>query len=408
MSNRLNCGKANRDALSGKIKAVRILRIHRGQMEKFNGHFQFFAVALFAILQIGICNAAEFSIGPNGYGLAISGVIRSGDRIRMLTFLYSQPSNSKINSDVVYLDSSGGDVEEALLIAERLKAHLADTNVEDGALCFSACTIIWASGAQRSLSDSASLGFHRLTLREKELDIRKSQAKTDPEAQKVTAFFKSVGIPALVIEKMNETPPTDIYRVDNDWMFEHKLGLAMSYRPDFLDVAEKQCGATPLARLFKNQSVDQTAYKKWLACAYSVKDANGELGGLEFLKKQSNKISTMKSYIANTKWTTVVHMDSLTGYADKKNQKWDGKVAQLHILTDYKIKLSTYSHLDYQYINCDTGTVANVDGSDTLYCHGKMCSAPVDVGESLSMMSPVKGGVGSFYDLLVKAVCAGR
>lgn len=153
--------------------------------------------------------------------------------------------------DNVYLNSSGGDVEEALLFARLFKVRLVNSWVQNGAICFSACTMIWASGAQRSVVDGGSLGFHRLTFREKELDVRKSQAYVDPETEKVTAFLRSVGLPSLLIDKMNETPPTDIYRVNYDCILEHKLGLAMAYRPDFLDVVEKQCGATPMGLFLK-------------------------------------------------------------------------------------------------------------------------------------------------------------
>lgn len=39
------------------------------QMKKFSDFSRFFAVAVFAILQIGTCNSAEFSYGPRGHGL---------------------------------------------------------------------------------------------------------------------------------------------------------------------------------------------------------------------------------------------------------------------------------------------------------------------------------------------------
>ncbi|PCJ69758.1 MAG: hypothetical protein COA62_09610 [Rhodobiaceae bacterium] len=60
----------------------------------------------------------------------------------------------------VELDSIGGDVQAAILIAERLRQAGSHTHVGAGARCFSACPVIYQGGVVRSADPGALFLLH--------------------------------------------------------------------------------------------------------------------------------------------------------------------------------------------------------------------------------------------------------
>jgi hypothetical protein len=239
---------------------------------------------------ISFANAAEFSVGSKGYGIQITGTIRKGDFRRLNEFSLATPRAQLQN---VFLNSVGGDVHESLLIARQISDFLGSTWIESGSVCYSACTIIWAGGASRSIRRNAKLGFHRLSFAAADVDVKRTKSVLDPANQEVTAFFKEVGFPALLIEKMNETPPSDLYVVDSLWLVQHELDFAVRYQPTFLDVVEKKCGTDPSTATIKRDQpvtkLDEDRFKKWLDCGDEIREVNREKRFAEFMKDQYKK-----------------------------------------------------------------------------------------------------------------------
>jgi ATP-dependent protease ClpP protease subunit len=60
----------------------------------------------------------------------------------------------------VELNSVGGDVEASIAIANRLRAAGSHTFVASGAKCFSACTVIFQGGVERSAGEDALFLLH--------------------------------------------------------------------------------------------------------------------------------------------------------------------------------------------------------------------------------------------------------
>ncbi len=60
----------------------------------------------------------------------------------------------------VELNSVGGDVEAAVSIANRLRDAGSHTHVASGAKCFSACTVIYQGGVERSAGEDALFLLH--------------------------------------------------------------------------------------------------------------------------------------------------------------------------------------------------------------------------------------------------------
>ncbi len=245
------------------------------------------------IYSITALQATTISAAPTG-GIAIEGEIKPGDYKKFLLFRLDLFLKSKVVGNHVFLDSPGGNVEEALEFAEFFSTYLFSTYVLDGKSCFSACTIIWAGGVERNLERTGRLGFHRLSFKEKELDIQKTKSALTPANLKVIAFFKEVGFPNSIIEKMNETAPTDLFIIDLRWLINQDLITAISYQPIFLDVVEKRCGVNPTTAPFKsNQSYTddiKVKFSKWLDCAEKVKDANRELQHAKTMRELNIKV----------------------------------------------------------------------------------------------------------------------
>lgn len=246
------------------------------------------ALLMLCVSQVG---AASFSVGPKGYGVLVSGEIKKGDVAKLALFLLD---NTNTNLSTVFLNSSGGDVLEALVIGEMMRENFSATVVPESAMCFSACTILWAAGVDRYLGGrNSKLGFHRLSFKRREIDVRKSQAVTSSVSQLVADFFRKVALPPLLIEKMDQTPPTDIYVVDARWLVEHDLDRAISYQPAFLDVVEKECGSNPGTLPYRQNRRatpdEREVAKRWMICGDGVKQKNIEILNREFLQDMKKK-----------------------------------------------------------------------------------------------------------------------
>ena len=85
--------------------------------------------------------------------LVIDGIITADLAERVLAM-------SDTSLAYVELDSVGGDVQAAILIAERLRRAGSHTHVGEGARCFSACPVIYQGGVLRSADPDALFLLH--------------------------------------------------------------------------------------------------------------------------------------------------------------------------------------------------------------------------------------------------------
>ncbi len=95
----------------------------------------------------------QWSVRADGYRLRVTGPIDVG--------LFAAVERALIDNDairIVVLDSPGGDLDEAMRVAAMVRLRRLTTGVSRR--CSSACTIIFAAGAQRILLPSGKLGFH--------------------------------------------------------------------------------------------------------------------------------------------------------------------------------------------------------------------------------------------------------
>ena len=114
--------------------------------------------AIFALMSwSGVATAADIDVMavPGAVDFVIiKGEIADGDGDRFVDVIKNR---EKVT---VYLQSPGGLVREALQIGAEIRLRNYATLVAGGDECFSACGLIWVSGARRYMSPDSLIGFH--------------------------------------------------------------------------------------------------------------------------------------------------------------------------------------------------------------------------------------------------------
>ena len=120
---------------------------------------RFFSIGLLGCFVASICHADVSFIDGFPAKLTISKEIKAGDLKKVSAYISDKPSKGNLPSVIVYLNSVGGDVNEAMAIGMRLREFQTMTIVDSKASCVSSCVLILASGVQRSVS--GKVGIHR-------------------------------------------------------------------------------------------------------------------------------------------------------------------------------------------------------------------------------------------------------
>ncbi len=139
--------------------------------------------------------------------LTMTGSIQPGDAQRLSAHLLTADT-----PEVVYLNSPGGSVTDALVIGDRLRALGVQTAMSEADVCLSACPYILASGVDRTIPDGAWVGVHQHFFGENTAlpaflaveDIQRGQGE-------VMAYLSRMGIDPLVMQHALVTPPDEIY-----------------------------------------------------------------------------------------------------------------------------------------------------------------------------------------------------
>ncbi len=106
---------------------------------------------------------------------------------------------------IVALDSSGGELSEALAMTEIVHSRGYATIVPDAANCVSACVLVFASGDQKYFSSTAHIGVHGASDEGGKQDVGALAATVG-----IAKLFAAFGVPDTVIARMVVTAPEDI------------------------------------------------------------------------------------------------------------------------------------------------------------------------------------------------------
>jgi hypothetical protein len=130
--------------------------------------------------------------------IAIAGVIEPGDDEKF----DAATSNNLPPPAIVDLNSDGGHNDPAIKIGQTVRARRYATVVSNGAICNSACVLIWLSGVERYFGETAKLGVHSAST---------SEGKRNDEGNELIAiFYRYMGAPQEMIDLQSKTKPSAV------------------------------------------------------------------------------------------------------------------------------------------------------------------------------------------------------
>ncbi|WP_404401080.1 hypothetical protein [Pelagibacterium halotolerans] len=164
----------------------------------------------------------EMELGPDGV-LALTGTIAPGAAERFAAEIERRGGYI----ETVALNSPGGSLDDALAIAEAIRAEGYGTSVPAGALCASSCPLILAAGGTRSVDIGASVGVHQIYAASatEVAEIGPAQAMSDAQTltARITRHLAATGAdPALWVHAM-ETPPDRLYYFTREELERYRL-----------------------------------------------------------------------------------------------------------------------------------------------------------------------------------------
>ena len=144
--------------------------------------------------------------------ITMTGKIEPGDAARFSDFLEGEDT-----PEIIYINSPGGSVTDALAIGQRIRNLEAETAMSDADVCLSACPYILAGGTIRDIPDGAWVGVHQHFFGENIAlpaflaveDIQRGQGA-------VMSYLDDMGIDTLVMQHALVTPPDEIYILTQD------------------------------------------------------------------------------------------------------------------------------------------------------------------------------------------------
>lgn len=151
--------------------------------------------------------AFEFITWEDTPALTLTGAIEAGDAERFADALALNDA-----PQVVFLNSPGGSVYDALEIGRALRDLDVTTRLTASDICLSACPYIFAAGTARIAEDDAWLGVHQHFFDENTVlpaflaveDIQRGQAE-------VVGYLDDMGVDLRIMQPAMATPPDEIY-----------------------------------------------------------------------------------------------------------------------------------------------------------------------------------------------------
>lgn len=168
-----------------------------------------------------------------GRVIRVTGEIRDGDTDRLRAFL---TRNDLLHcyspgycpyQNVLSLDSAGGNLAEALKMAQFVRDHQFNTLLEPNATCASACSFIFLAGytnyegfyhSRRFAHETSRLGVHRPSLKLEDRAYSAPEVKAffeifDYVKSEAVRQFVSARFPMRTLGKMYDTAPEDMFYV---------------------------------------------------------------------------------------------------------------------------------------------------------------------------------------------------
>ena len=175
--------------------------------------------------------------------IEISGVIEKGDTDKLKAIVESSGFSRCITeglcpyNNTISLNSPGGNLVEALKLGEYIAGQNFNTLIAKGAACESACALAFLGGytdyegfffPRRYVHETATLGIHRPYFRLPDRSYSSEEVGDIVEivnagVSHATTYLLKVGIGLGLLERMYDTPGTDMYRLSPLEMSAHQI-----------------------------------------------------------------------------------------------------------------------------------------------------------------------------------------
>ena len=140
--------------------------------------------------------------------IQLEGAIHPGDARRFDDYYASL----EFPAEMIYLNSPGGSVRDALLIGRAIRKLEMSTKMAKDDICLSACPYVFSGGIVRSAESGSFIGVHQHYFEENTAlpafvvveDIQRGQGE-------VMAYLQEMGVNPLMMQHALVTGPRDIY-----------------------------------------------------------------------------------------------------------------------------------------------------------------------------------------------------
>jgi hypothetical protein len=198
-------------------------------------------------------SAATFSVDNLGITITMTGEIKSGDAERLSAiFTKTEPlmKNVYIYPNSLHLNSPGGDVSEAIRIADLVKTLgiSVATSPDGNGVCASSCFLIYAAALERVATgidtlqtegpkgNLSPLGIHRPFLRVPTEGPDGAQ-KQEQVMSDMRAYLAKAGVGHTLIDKMMSRASNDIY-----WLNAEDVRSLGEFSPGVEEQLIAKCG----------------------------------------------------------------------------------------------------------------------------------------------------------------------
>jgi hypothetical protein len=188
----------------------------------------------------------SLKLGPNPAGdyLLMSGEITRGDVERLRAFVAA--NSQRVPSLLTVLDSPGGDLDEALRLAQAVRDLRFYVMVPPGFHCVSACFFIYVGAAQRDAwgmdtkgEPAQTLGVHRPRFDATEtrgLTLEQAEKAHNAAFARAKQWLQGQFVPQALIDKLLSLPSSQVY-----WLSSQDIDAIGSRAPWFEEWLLARC-----------------------------------------------------------------------------------------------------------------------------------------------------------------------
>lgn len=166
-------------------------------------------------LGLNHANAADFALKqdnsqPGVPILYMSGQIEQGDAEKLTKFLRSDLEHAPRITDI-WLNSAGGDLNEAAKIGGLLETLGYTAVVPSGATCASACFFVWISASGRLAPGTLVIHRPYFNMRDSEIPASRFEERYRITGDSAGQYLRQRNVPANLIEIMMRVSSADGY-----------------------------------------------------------------------------------------------------------------------------------------------------------------------------------------------------